>query len=368
MCIRDSFNIVNPFDVKGYGKITIKNIYKGIDWVIYTNKNNKEHPLKYDFIVHPEANYKDIKLKYINAQSQSLLDKDTKLKIQTIAGNIEEGNIYSYQNKEKEIQSKYSFNTDSTISFAIADYNKTQDLVIDPLVWATYYGGNHYDAFMSICIDSKDDIYITGYSMSTDFPTLQLSGAYWQTNNIGTLNKEDVIVLKFNCRGIRLWCTYYGGSDQDDASAICVDSQDNVYIVGVSKSLNFPAQQLSAASYCQATNYAAANSCSNTIIIKFNEKGIRLWGTYYGGNDCDVASSICVDSKDNIYISGSAYSINFPTQQLTGAYWQPHNAGGCDVFILKFNDQGVRLWATYYGGEIWDGANSICVDSQDIYL
>ena len=126
------------YDVKGYGKITIKNIYKGIDWVIYTNKDNKEHPLKYDFIIHPEADYKDIKIKYLNAQSLSLLNNDTKLKIQTIAGNLEEGNIYTYQKEKQEIYSTYIYNKDSTISFNIASYNTSENLIIDPIVWATY--------------------------------------------------------------------------------------------------------------------------------------------------------------------------------------------------------------------------------------
>ncbi len=352
------------YNVKAYGKITIKNIYKGIDWVIYTNKNNKEQPIKYDFIVHPEANYNNIKIKYINAQNISLLDKDTKLKIQTIAGTIEEGNIYSYQNNKEEIKSKYIFNNDSTISFTINDYDKTQDLVIDPLVWATYYGGNNYDNFLSICVDSKDNIYITGWSISLDFPTQQLNGAYWQLNIIGVLLKEDVIILKFNCRGVRLWATYYGGSDQDGATAINVDNNDNIYIIGGTKSSDFPLQQLSGA-YWQATNYASSSSSSTAFILKFNDHGIRQWATFYGGTDTDVPYSICFDSHDNIYITGVATSLNFPTQQLSGAYWQPNFAGESDIFILKFNDQGLRLWSTFYGGELWEIAYSICVDSHD---
>ena len=55
------------YGVKGYGKITIKNIYQGIDWVIYTNADSKEHPLKYDFVVHPQADYKNIRMKFENA-------------------------------------------------------------------------------------------------------------------------------------------------------------------------------------------------------------------------------------------------------------------------------------------------------------
>ena len=152
------------YDVKAYGKITIKNIYKGIDWVIYTNSDSKEHPLKYDFVVHPGADYKAIQIKFLNAQSTSLVDNDTKLKIQTIAENIEEGNLYSYQANESKkssfvilsraknliINSKYKINKDSIISFEITEYDTTKTLIIDPLVWAKYYGGNSIDFAFSI--------------------------------------------------------------------------------------------------------------------------------------------------------------------------------------------------------------------------
>ncbi len=356
------------YDVKGFGKITIKNIYKGIDWVIYTNKNNKEHPLKYDFIIHPEANYKDIKIKYLNAQSISLLDKDTKLKIQTIAGNIEEGNIYTYQNnKEKEIQSKYIINNDSTISFTINDYDKTQDLVIDPLVWATYYGGSFNDGFVSICVDSTDNILITGYSSSLDFPTQQMTGAFWQAIEIYC----DITILKFNNIGVRLWATYYGGSNYDYSNSICIDSHYDIYILGYTSSTNMPVQQLAGA-YWQPTS----SGIDDLFIIKFNNQGIRMWATYYGGSLKEISLSICVDSQDDIYILGLTLSTDIPTQQLTGAYWQASYGGGHgDYFILKFNDLGIRQWATYYGGsgDEWIGSlwinGDICIDKIDnVYI
>ena len=353
------------YDVKGYGKITIKNIYKGIDWVIYTNSNNKEHPLKYDFIVHPNADYKNIKIKYLNAQSTSLLDNDTKLKIQTIAGNIEEGNIYTYQNDIKGIKSNYIINNDCTIAFEINDYDKTQTLVIDPLVWATYYGGLNHDGFRAICTDSHDNIFITGYSYSTDFPTMQLTGAFMQATFAGSEGVDnDIVVLKFNSQGVRLWATYYGGSSFEQASSICVDSQDNIYITGVTESSDFPTFQLTGA-YWQPS----FGGLIDNIILKFDNMGVRLWATNYGGSSSENANSICVDAQDNIYITGYTYSTNFPIQQLVGAYWQGTYSGLKDIFILKFNNQGVRLWATYYGGSGNDQANSISVDSQNnLYL
>ena len=354
------------YDVKGYGKITIKNIYKGIDWVIYTNPNNKEHPLKYDFVVHPNADYKDIKIKYLNAQNISLIDNNTKLKIQTIAGNIEEGNIYTYQKDSNEIKSKYVINKDSIISFEINIYDKTQSLIIDPLVWATYYGGSGGDFISSICVDSHDNIYITGSSGTTDFPLQQLAGAYWQGNSVGG---GDIVILKFNNLGVRLWATYYGGNNDDGGQSICSDSYDNIYISGSTESTNFPVQQLSGA-YWQANNVSLASLRETMFILKFNDQGVRLWATYYGGDGEESADEIIVDSQDNLFIVGSTTSFYFPTQYLTGAYWQPNRS--CNIgtaFILKFNSQCVRQWATYYGGSDMTYFSSICLDSlNNIYI
>jgi len=352
------------YDVKAYGKITIKNIYKGIDWVIYTNADSKDHPLKYDFVIHPGADYKDIKIKFLNAQSTSLADNDTKLKIQTIAGNIEEGNLYSYlmneklkiKNEKSEVATKYSISTDSIVSFNIAGFDSSKTLVIDPLVWATYYGGSGTDEIISICTDNSNNIYITGGTSSINFPIQQLTGGYWQSMN----GSGDVILIKFNNHGIRQWATYYGGSDGETGRSICKDSQNNIFITGETLSSDFPCQQSSGA-YWQPTNAGIIN----VFIVKFNDKGIRHWATYYGGNDHDFCKSIGADSQDNIYVVGSAESINFPTHQLTGAYWQNNNHGSGNVFILKFTNLGVRQWATYYGGSYYENVPVMCIDNQD---
>ncbi|MCX6230149.1 MAG: SBBP repeat-containing protein [Bacteroidetes bacterium] len=350
------------YNVKAYSKITIRNIYKGIDWVIYCNTNNKEQPIKYDFVVHSGADYKDIKIKFVNADSLGLTDNETKLKISCIAGNIAEGKLYSFiKDNDDEIQSRYVIENDSIISFKIADYDSTKTLIIDPLVWATYYHSTYpgyLTTFNSIATDNQNNVYITGYSMTTNFPCQQLAGAYWQPNN-ATSSSSNIIILKFNNQNQRFWATYYGGSSGEQAKAICTDSQNNVYIFG-NAGTNFPCQQLSGA-WWQASNAGQID----LFILKFSNLGVRQWATYYGGNYVDEAYSICADSQDNIYLTGYTQSSNFPILQQTGSYWQSSILGGNDAFIIKFNNNGTRLWATYYGGYGTDGGASICTDSQD---
>ena len=356
------------YDVKAYGKITIKNIYKGIDWVIYTNSDSKEHPLKYDFVVHPEADYKNIKIKFLNAQSTSLSDNDTKLKIETIAGNIEEGNLFSYIKNEKlkmnneklEVRSKYVIDKDSIICFEIAEYDTTKTLVIDPLVWATYYGGSIADYAQSICIDSQDNVYISGHTSSNDFPIQQLIGAYYQASYFTSFN--HIFILKFNIQGVRQWATYYGGDKADEVNSLCCNSQDEIYITGHTNSNNFPTQQLIGA-FWQSNNYGLYG---NAFIIMFNNQGVRKWATFFGGNSEDSGTSICIDSQDNVFITGYTSSSNLQIVQLNGAYWQSTLCGGIsDLFILKFNIQGIMQWGTYYGGNSNELVRSMTIDTQD---
>jgi len=165
-----------------------------------------------------------------------------------------------------------------------------------------------------------------------------MTGSYNQLTNVGS----DVIILKFNNQGQRLWASYYGGSSNDFSNSIKIDNQNNIFIIGTTNSNNFPTQSLAGA-YNQFNNAGL----SDLYILKFNILGVRLWATYYGGINNESFSSMCIDSQDNIYLTGDANSTRFPAQFLNGAYWQPTNSGtSYNTFILKFNNQGQRLWAT----------------------
>jgi len=360
LAVEQQFNYYTPeytngISPKAYKKVIVENIYNGIDLVYY----EKEGKMKYDFIVKAGADFRKIKMKYKGA-GNIYIDKYGSVIATTHMGEIREEKPYIYsRNTGMKIESSYEIN-DEVILFRISEYNRREDLIIDPYrMWATYYGGDLYEEAYNICTDNSNNLYITGRTFSMNLPIQTFPGAYNQTTYGG--GEYDIFILKFNSSGARLWATYYGGDSANEyGNSICTDNSGNLYITGGTSDINFPIQTLQGA-YNQ-TNYGGG--FEDAFILKFSSSGVRLWATYYGGNGFDYGKSICTDNSGNLYVTGDAGTADFPTQILQGAYNQTFNAG-TEVFILKFNSSGTRLWATFYGGSNSDFSQYIYTDSSN---
>ncbi|MEN3045327.1 MAG: SBBP repeat-containing protein, partial [Candidatus Hydrothermales bacterium] len=200
------------------------------------------------------------------------------------------GKLVAYKDGE-ELEVSYEFE-DEEIGFAISGYNGKGNLVIDPqLLWATYYGGDEKESNPHVSVDNNNNVYVVGYTQSTNFPTYNPGGnEYFQGNNAGN---KDAFILKFNSKGDIQWATYYGGSGNDEATSISIDSNNNVYVVGHTSSTDFPVYDPGGGAYFQAKNAGSID----TFILKFDQNGRRLWATYYGGRGKDYATCISIDEK-----------------------------------------------------------------------
>jgi len=370
------------FNVKTYTKITIEEVYAGIDWVIYTHNDG----LKQDFVVHPNADPDQIKLVYEGSGKFSV--KENEIRFENELGKITEGHLLCYQGTETNIvKSNYivkknnsllylgagnvplSANTYSDkqernnkfsyeIAIKTAEYNSNQTLVIDPqLVWATLYGANWADGPMSIDLDGNNNVYITGYSGQNTFPLQAWLGAYNQL----FVGGNDVFILRFTSTGVLTWATFYGGISTEFPNFIVTDNFNNVYVTGWTEG-NIPTQVWG--SY----NQAAFGGNRDAFVLRFTNAGVLSWATCYGGSGWDIGYSIAIDNNDNVYISGEA-AVNFPVLASVGAYNQAACAGIYNAFILRFTNAGVRTWATYYGGSFVERGYSIATDGlNNVYL
>ncbi len=117
-------------------------------------------------------------------------------------------------------------------------------------------------------------------------------------------------------------------------------------------------------------NIASAGSYQDTLagndddfLTKFNAAGQRQWGTYFGGTNLEDLGSCIVDNSGNIYISGDTRSTSGIATP--GAHQTVYGGGAYDCFIAKFNQAGDRLWGTYYGGALSDYGGYITLDKND---
>jgi hypothetical protein len=194
------------------------------------------------------------------------------------------------------------------------------------LIFSTYLGGSNNDYANSITVDNSGYIYITGHTLSTNFPT----SSEFQGSRAGS---NDAFVTKFSTSGNSLiFSTYLGGSNNDYANSITVDNSGYVYITGHTFSTNFPTSSAFQGSFGGGSNDA--------FVTKFSTSGNSLiFSTYLGGSSDDYAYSITVDNSGYVYITGGTQLTDFPLKN----HYQNTNQGGYDIFISKLSEIRVQF-------------------------
>src|SRR3989449_673084 len=217
------------------------------------------------------------------------------------------------------------------------------------LVYSTYLGGSSCDSANGIAVDATGSAYVTGRTVSINFPTTP--GAF-QT----TLNFTDAFVTKLNPAGSALvYSTYLGGSRSDEGHAIAVDAAGSAYVTGLTLSFNFPTTP-------GAFQTTTGGGGGDAFVTKLNADASALgYSTYLGGNSIDFGNGIAVDTAGNAYLTGDTTSRNFPT---TPGATQPDFGGDRDAFVTKLDPTSSALvYSTYLGGSGSDQGFGIAVDT-----
>jgi len=338
-------------NIPTYGAVTYRDVYKNIDIKFYGNNKNIEH----DVIVRPGGDPSVVRFAYKGVKGLKVAEGGD-LEVSLEHGKVIEKRPVVYQKIEgRRVAVKGAYRILKgrdgafTYGFDVASYDRTKDLVIDPtLVYSTYLGGSGLDIGLGIAVDGIGAVYVTGSTLSLDFPiTNPVQGA------IG--GGQDVFITKINPSGMAIvYSTYLGGSGTDSDNSIAVDDTGAAHVTGSTTSIDFP-----------LTNPVQdiIGGGQDVFITKIAPTGsILVFSTYLGGSLDDYGNGIVVDSSGAVYVTGGTLSINFPLKNpIQGAL---SRFGSPDAFITKILPAGTAMvYSTYLGGSGYDSGSGIAVDS-----
>lgn len=209
--------------------------------------------------------------------------------------------------------------------------------------WGTYIGSENGTSGEGLAV-FDNAIVVGGRTTSTS--GIASAGSHQVTQN----GFGNAFVQRFNDAGTLVWGTYYGGTFTDKITGIVADSENNIYAAGDASSL----VGIATPGVFQPTRLSSEQG----FLVKFNENGVRQWGTYLGGTLSDYVTSI--DLLDSvIVIAGKTLSTDYIAS--SGAF-KDSISGGYDGFFSGFSANGDYLWGTYYGGEQDEDIAGICFD------
>jgi hypothetical protein len=364
-------------NVTTYSEVKYSNVYPGVDLLFHGNGRQ----LEYDFVVSPGADASRIDLQIDGAQSIQV-EKSGDALLETKLGGLELKRPLIYQEvngQKKEVAGGYELKNSRELIFQVGPYNRNQALVIDPVLqYSTYLGGSSYDYATGLAADATGATYITGITVSTDFP---IANAFISTNPNGggaaDMNYTG-FVTKLNPGGTALvYSTYLGGTTaimaggqaQDYPNGIAVDTSFQAYVVGQTFDTDFPVT----ASAFETTQQAKANSA---FLFVFNAAGSGpVYSTYMGaemGAISSTAVGVAVDNLGGAYLTGNTNSFNFPVTPGAFETTFPSNSE-FSPWVTKFNTlltgNSSVAYSSFLGGSgntalMSDTAYAIAVDSM----
>jgi len=396
-------------NVKLYEKVLYTDIYNQIDLLYYTH----EKGVKYDFIVKPSGNYKDIILEYEGVDNIKI--KDNQLVVTTSVNEVIELQPFAYQIFDGEkipIRCNYKLKKNK-LSFSFPNgFDNSRDLIIDPsLVFSTYTGSTGDNWGFTATWDYNDNVYSGGIVFDIGYPTS--TGAYQINFAGGTApiagssfyaNGCDVGIIKYNANGTqRLYATYLGGSNgQEMPHSLIVTEENELIIMGTTGADDFPVS----ANAFQTTfaggdsvvydNVIGFNDGVDIFVTKLSEDGTQLLAsTYVGGSGNDglnfkphmaihyvlmhgndslyynyadgARGEVIVDGKNNVYVGTNTFSTDFPSGINPG--YQTTSGGKQDGIVFKLNpDLSQLIWSSYLGGNEDDAIFSMDLSPNEDVL
>ena len=215
------------------------------------------------------------------------------------------------------------------------------------VIFSTFFGGSNDEQIKSVTIDKNDDIIFIGVTSSNEF--FPIKNALIENRSTASW---DVFLSKVTSDGQELiFSTFYGGTRAWGPAVILCDSNNNILAGGETDSQGFPVKKAYQKDY--------GGGVYDSFLTKLSPDGQEIsFSTYFGGNGHEGPSSIIIDSKENIFMTGSTSSSDL---EVKNAY-QSQNNGGWDGYLVEFSPDGQELiFSSYFGGVRNDYSTSIAL-------
>lgn len=343
-------------NVQRFAEARIQSLYPGVDAVLYADNGAP----RYDLVVAPGADPSAIRIAYKGAMGVRI-DRDGELVISTSRGEVKQHGLFAYQmvqGQQRAIPCSFKLDHAGTVGFEVGAYDRKVPLVIDPIIYSTYYGGSNWDEARAVAADTATQaikIYAAGFTYSANFP---MNPGSYQTTYAGDAGGAppggDAFVTKLDPLQSPpaqiVWATYIGSDDNEAATDMVVDNGGNVYITGVSGT-EFP-----------TTHTVVSVATRGVFVTKLNQFGLALtWSTYVADGSVSPVAKMALDASGRVHVVGGTNASGLPTT--TGAF-QATLSGPSDAFVAVLEANGQSLaYATYLGGSGDDIATGIALNS-----
>jgi len=321
-----------------YDEVSIDQVYTGIDASIRFDEGS----IRYDMIVAPHVDPGRIRLRFTGADGIGV-DEEGNLVIRTTLGEVRQQGLLAFQKMpdgDRRVDCRFRPMQDGSIGFELGSYDRSRPLVIDPVIYSTYFGGSQNCEGGYLAVDRQGNMYLSGMVRSNGY--LATPGAYQENYAGGNGFPHDVVITKLDPSGTALvYSTFLGGTGEDNVYGLALDTSANVYVTGWTQSSDFPTAQ---------AYQLLRMGGGDVFVTKLNSSGSRLiYSTYLGGTSNDIAGGITADNRGWAYIVGASASSNFPA---INGYSSTNNGSFVfgDVIVARFDAFGQLLSSTFLGG------------------
>jgi len=348
--------------VPQFARVRYASVYPGIDLVFYGNQGS----LEYDFQVAPGADPANAELEFNGAKAVQVEDGALVIKSEGEDLRLEAPRVYQeIDGRKQAIQGSFVMRGPNRAGFAIGSYDRSRELIIDPiLTFSTYFGGSGDEHSTSVAVDGSFNIYIAG---STTSPNLPAVGTFQTTLN-GT---QDVYVAKMSpplgsIPAALVYVTYLGGNGTDAPVGIKVDGRGDAFVAGTTSSSNFPVTP----NAYQTVPLSGSTGTTHVFVTELNSgpspapASVLTYSTYLSGTGTDTASGMTIDAQGNVYVTGTTTSQDvasstdqFPASTLPQMQaFQATPRSSIQFFVTKVNTvatgTGSITYSTYFGGGV----------------